>query len=45
MGIGLIAWDVHRDLLFMWGYILGVKLVLVGGFLAIQGASMLKDLR
>jgi hypothetical protein len=45
VGIALIAWDVHRDLLFMWGYILGVKLVLVGGALAIQGSLMLRDLR
>jgi hypothetical protein len=45
VGIGLIAWDVHRDLLFMWGYILGIKLVLVGGSAAVQGALMLRDLR
>ena len=45
VGIVLIAWDVHRDLLFMWGYILGVKMVLIGGAVAIQGALMLRDLR
>jgi hypothetical protein len=44
-GIVLIAGDVHRDLLFMWGYILGVKMVLIGGAVAIQGALMLRDLR
>jgi hypothetical protein len=41
----LIAWDVHRDLLFLWGYILGIKMVLSGGAVAIQGALMLRDLR
>ena len=45
VGTVLIAWDVHRDLLFLWGYILGLKMVLVGGAVAIQGALMLKDLR
>jgi hypothetical protein len=45
VGSALIAWDVHRDLLFLWGYILGVKMVLVGGALAIQGGLMLRDLR
>lgn len=45
VGIVLIAWDVHRDLLFMWGYILGLKMVLIGGAVAIQGALMLRDLR
>lgn len=45
VGIVLIAWDVHRDPLFMWGYILGVKMVLIGGAVAIQGALMLRDLR
>jgi hypothetical protein len=45
VGTGLIAWDVHRDLLFMWGYILGIKLVLIGGSLAVQGALMLRELR
>ncbi len=45
VGIVLIAWDVHRDLLFLWGYIVGVKMVLAGGTLAIQGALMLRDLR
>ena len=44
-GSVLIAWDFHRDLLFMWGYILGVKMVLAGGAVAIQGALMLRDLR
>jgi hypothetical protein len=44
-GIVLIVWDVHRDLLFMWGYILGIKMVLSGGAVAIQGALMLRDLR
>jgi hypothetical protein len=29
----------------MWGYILGVKMVLIGGAVAIQGALMLRDLR
>ena len=45
VGLVLIAWDIHRDLLFMWGYILGVKMVLIGGAVAIQGALMLRDLR
>jgi hypothetical protein len=45
VGIFLIAWDFHRDLLFMWGYILGIKMVVVGGAVAIQGALMLRDLR
>jgi hypothetical protein len=45
VGTVLIAWDVHRDLLFLWGYILGLKMVLAGGAMAIQGALMLKDLR
>jgi hypothetical protein len=45
VGIVLIAWDVHRDLLFMWGYIVGVKMVLIGGAAAVQGALMLRDLR
>lgn len=45
VGIVLIAWDVHHDLLFLWGYIVGIKLVLIGGTLAIQGALMLRDLR
>jgi hypothetical protein len=45
VGIVLIAWDVHRDLLFMWGYIVGLKMVLIGGAVAIQGALMLRDLR
>jgi hypothetical protein len=45
IGSALIAWDFHRDLLFIWGYILGLKLVLIGGALAIQGALMLRDLR
>jgi hypothetical protein len=25
VGTALIAWDFHRDLLFMWGYVLGIK--------------------
>jgi hypothetical protein len=45
VGSALIAWDVHRDLLFIWGYIVGVKMVLVGGSLATQGVLMLRDLR
>ena len=45
VGTALIAWDVHRDLLFIWGYIVGIKLVLIGGTLAVQGALMLRDLR
>jgi hypothetical protein len=45
VGVLLIAWDVHRDLLFIWGYIVGIKMVLVGGALAVQGALMLRDLR
>ena len=45
VGIALIAWDVHRDLLFIWGYIVGVKMVLIGGTLATQGVLMLRDLR
>jgi hypothetical protein len=45
IGIVLIAWDVHRDLLFIWGYILGIKMVLVGGAVAIQGVLMLRDSR
>jgi hypothetical protein len=45
VGTVLIAWDIHRDLLFLWGYILGLKMVLAGGAMAIQGALMLKDLR
>jgi len=45
VGIVLIAWDVHRDLLFLCGYIVGIKMVLVGGALAFQGALMLRDLR
>jgi hypothetical protein len=45
LGIILIAWDVHQDLLFLWGYIVGIKMVLVGGALATQGALMLRDLR
>lgn len=44
VGSVLIAWDVHRDLLFIWGYIVGIKLVLIGGTLAVQGALMLRDL-
>jgi hypothetical protein len=44
-GSVLIAWDFHRDLLFMWGYILGLKMVLIGGAVAIQGTLMLRDLR
>jgi hypothetical protein len=42
VGTVLIAWDFHRDFRFMWGYILGVKLVLIGTTAAIQGASMLR---
>lgn len=45
VGSALIAWDVHRDLLFMWGYILGIKMVLIGGAAVIQGALILRDLR
>jgi hypothetical protein len=45
VGSALIAWDVHRDLLFIWGYIVGIKMVLIGGTLATQGALMLRDLR
>jgi hypothetical protein len=44
-GVVLIAWDVHRNLLFMWGYILGIKMVLIGGVVAVQGALALRDLR
>jgi hypothetical protein len=43
VGIFLIAWDVHRDLLFLWGYIVGIKMVLVGGSVAVQGALMLRE--
>lgn len=45
VGTALIAWDFHRDLLFMWGYVLGIKMVLVGGAVATQGALMLRDTR
>jgi hypothetical protein len=45
VGSLLIAWDIHRDLLFMWGYIVGIKMVLIGGSLATQGILMLRDLR
>jgi hypothetical protein len=45
VGSILIGWDFHRDLLFLWGYILGIKIVLAGGAMAIQGALMLRDLR
>jgi hypothetical protein len=45
LGTVLITWDIHRGLLFLWGYILGLKMVLVGGAVAIQGALVLKDLR
>jgi hypothetical protein len=45
VGMLLIAWDIHRDLLFMWGYIVGLKMVLIGGAAATQGALMLRDLR
>lgn len=44
-GAVLIAWDVHRDLLFLWGYILGLKMVFIGGAAAVQGALMLRDSR
>ena len=44
-GIVLIAWDVHHDFALMWGYILGIKMILIGGTAIIQGALMLRDLR
>jgi hypothetical protein len=45
VGTALIGWDFHRDLLLIWGYVLGIKMVLVGGAVAAQGALMLRDLR
>jgi hypothetical protein len=45
IGSLFIAWDVHRDLLFLWGYIIGLKLVLTGGVSVIQGVAILKDSR
>lgn len=44
-GIVLIAWDVHRDLRFLWGYILGFKMLLIGGAAVAQAAITLRDLR
>jgi hypothetical protein len=43
IGSLFIAWDVHRDLLFLWGYVIGLKLVLTGGVSIIQGISILSE--
>lgn len=34
-----IAYDVKRDLLWLWGYIIGLKLTLVGGSILVRGFS------
>jgi hypothetical protein len=38
-GIGFVALDVSRDLLWMWGYIVGLKLCLVGGSFLVRGVA------
>ena len=43
VGSMFIAWDVYRDLLFLWGYVIGLKLVLTGGVSIIQGVAILRD--
>ncbi len=36
-GIAFIVLDIMRDLAWFWGYIIGMKLTLVGGFRVTQG--------
>lgn len=38
-GIAFIALDVARDLLWMWGYIVGLKLCLIGGSFLVRGIT------
>jgi hypothetical protein len=45
LGMVFIAFDIHRDLTWMWGYILGAKLVLVGGSFLVRGIAGLYEHR
>jgi hypothetical protein len=37
-GIALIAVDASRDLAWIWGYVIGMKLTLVGGAFVVRGS-------
>jgi hypothetical protein len=44
-GAALIALDMRRDLAWIWGYVLGLKMVIVGTGLLVHGLAGLYELR